>query len=186
MHHFDGGRTPAPPRGRYEGPAAKPSRRAVMMAAPALPLAAVRRRPARAAEFTCKVATGQSLAQPVNARLDGATKRIREASGGRLKIRFFPASHIAGSVISAVAPGAAVTDVGFAFADNGQVWSAVDGPVGTCVRAQIEKAGVVVAAKASDDGFRQITSSEKPIRAEDAPRTSSTPRRAARAAARLP
>ncbi|GJD48241.1 Sialic acid-binding periplasmic protein SiaP [Methylobacterium crusticola] len=160
------------------------SRRALIAGAAALPLVAVRTRPAAAAEFTYKLATGQSLTQPINARLEQATQRIREASGGRIELKFFPASqlgsdtdlitqvrsggieflNIAGSVISTVAPGAAVTNVGFAFSTYDQVWQGVDGEVGAYVRAQIEKAGVLVAAKAADNSFRQITSSAKPIR----------------------
>lgn len=160
------------------------TRRGLLALAGTLPLVAIRTGPARAAEFTYKLATGQSLAQPINARLDQATQRIREASNGRLDIRFFPASqlgsdtdlltqvrsggvdflNLAGSVISTVAPAAALTNVGFAFSDYDQVWRGVDGPLGTYIRGQIEKTGVVVVSKPSDNGFRQITSSEKPIR----------------------
>lgn len=163
------------------------SRRTVLAgaaAAVALPLVAIRTSPARAAEFTYKVATGQSLTQPINARLDAACTRIKEATGGRLEFKFFPASqlgsdtdlitqvrsggieflNIAGSVISTVAAGVAITNVGFAFADYDQVWRGVDGQIGTYVRAQIEKAGLVVVSKAADNSFRQITSASKPIR----------------------
>ena len=139
---------------------------------------------ARAADFTYKLATGQSLDQPVNARLDQACGRIREATKGRLDIHFFPASqlggdtdlisqvrsggidflNIAGSVLSTVVPAAAITNVGFAFSSYDQVWSGMDGRLGAYVRDQIEKTGMIVAAKPYDNGFRQITSSAKPIR----------------------
>ncbi|TGD96763.1 TRAP transporter substrate-binding protein [Methylobacterium nonmethylotrophicum] len=164
-----------------------PSRRLVLAGAAAFPLVAIRTGPARAAEFTYKLATGQSLTQPINARLEQACGRIREASGGRMELRFFPASqlgsdtdlitqvrsggieflNIAGSVISTVAAGAAITNVGFAFSDYDQVWRGVDGPIGQYVRTQIEKAGLIVAAKAADNSFRQITSAAKPIRTPD-------------------
>ncbi|MDP4026299.1 TRAP transporter substrate-binding protein [Methylobacterium sp. NEAU 140] len=160
------------------------SRRSFIAAASAVPLVAIRTGPARAAEFTYKLATGQSLSQPINTRLNEATQRIREASGGRLELKFFPASqlgsdtdlitqvraggieflNIAGSVLSTVAAGAALTNVGFAFNDYDEVWRAVDGPVGTYVRAQIEKTGLVVPAKAADNGFRMVSSTSKPIR----------------------
>lgn len=160
------------------------SRRHLLAAAAAVPLVAIRTRPALAAEFTYKLATGQSLGQPINARLEQATQRIREASGGRLEIKFFPASqlgsdtdlitqvrsggieflNIAGSVISTVASGAAITNVGFAFANYDQAWKGADGPIGQYVRTQIEKAGLLVAAKAADNSFRQITSASKPIK----------------------
>lgn len=159
-------------------------RTALAGAAASIPLFAIGTGRARAAEFNFKVATGQSLTQPINARLEQACARIQQASGGRIELKFFPASqlgsdtdlitqvrsggveflNIAGSVISTVAAGAAITNVGFAFADYDQAWKAVDGPVGEYVRTQIEKAGLQIVAKASDNSFRQITSASKPIK----------------------
>ena len=160
------------------------SRRNLLQSAGALPLFSIGMRPANAAEFTYKLATGQSLTQPINARLKQATERILEASSGRLDIRFFPASqlgsdtdllsqvrsggveflNISGSVMSTVVPGAALTNVGFAFSDYEQVWRGVDGELGKTIRGQIEKAGFVAVSKASDNGFRQITSTSKAIK----------------------
>ncbi|WP_372526747.1 TRAP transporter substrate-binding protein [Piscinibacter sp.] len=160
------------------------SRRTLLQSAGALPLFAIGARPANAAEFNYKLATGQSLTQPINARLEQATKRILEASSGRLEIRFFPASqlgsdtdlltqvrsggieflNISGSVLSTVVPPAAITNVGFAFSGYEQVWPGIDGQLGKTVRAQIEKAGFVTVSKASDNGFRHITSASKAIK----------------------
>ena len=160
------------------------SRRNFMVAAAAVPLVAIRTRPAQAAEFEYKLATGQSLTQPINTRLDQAVKRIREASGGRLEIKFFPASqlgsdtdlltqirsggvdflNIAGSVLSTVAPIAGIANVGFAFSDYGQVWNAMDGDLGKLIASQIEKTGALVMAKPADNTFRQISSFAKPIK----------------------
>src|SRR5206468_6376166 len=103
-----------------------------MVAAAAIPLVALRTRPAQAAEIEYKLAPGQSLTQPINSRLDQAVRRIKEASSGRLEIKFFPASqlgsdtdlltqirsggvdflNIAGSVLSTVAPIAGIVNVG--------------------------------------------------------------------------
>ena len=160
------------------------SRRSVLAAAAALPLVTIWSKPARAAEFSYKLATGQSLDQPINARLKQATDRIREASSGRLDIRFFPASqlgsdtdlltqvrtggveflNIAGSVLSTVVPLAAITNVGFTYSDYQQVWSSVDGELGKIIRAQIDKSGIVSVSKAADNSFRQISSTSKPIK----------------------
>src|SRR4051794_4506904 len=164
---------------------AGPSRRLLLGSALTAPF--VRIGPARAAEFNYKLATGQSLAQPINARLEQACGRIREATGGRVEIRFFPASqlgsdtdllsqvrsggieflNIAGSVLSTVAAPAAITNVGFAFSSYDQVWPGMDGSLGAYVRSQIEKTGFIVASKAADNGFRQITSAAKPIKTPD-------------------
>jgi tripartite ATP-independent transporter DctP family solute receptor len=160
------------------------SRRSFMAAAAAIPLVALRTRPAEAAEFEYKLATGQSLTQPINTRLDQAVKRIKEASGGRLELKFFPASqlgsdtdlltqirsggvdflNIAGSVLSTVAPVAGIANVGFAFSEYTQVWNAMDGDLGRLIAAQIEKTGAIVMAKPADNTFRQISSFSKPIK----------------------
>jgi tripartite ATP-independent transporter DctP family solute receptor len=162
------------------------SRRVILGSAMAMPF--VRIGPARAAEFSYKLATGQSLGQPINTRLEQACGRVHEATNGRLEIRFFPASqlgsdtdlisqvrsgateflNIAGSVLSTAASAAAVTNVGFAFSGYDQVWPSMDGRLGAYVRGQIEKAGFIIVSKAADNGFRQITSNTKPIKtAED-------------------
>lgn len=160
------------------------SRRHWLVGAAAVPLVAIRTGPARAAEFSYKVATGQSLTQPINARLGEACKRVQEASSGRLELKFFPASqlgsdtdlltqvrsggveflNIAGSVISTVAPVAAIANVGFAFNDYAQVWTAMDGALGKLIATQIEKTGAIVVSKPADNTFRQITSASKPIK----------------------
>lgn len=161
------------------------NRRSLLGAAAVLPLVSIGSGRARAAEFTYKLATGQSITQPINARLEQATGRIRDATGGRLDIKFFPASqlgsdtdlltqvraggieflNIAGSVLSTIASGAAITNVGFAFSGYEQVWPAMDGDLGAAIKGQIEKTGLLVVSKAADNSFRQITSAEKPIRA---------------------
>jgi len=53
--------------------------------------------------------------------------------------------------------------VGFAFPHYATVWKALDGDLGAHVRAQIAKSGLVAMEKIWDNGFRQITSSVKPI-----------------------
>jgi TRAP-type transport system periplasmic protein len=162
-----------------------PSRRTLLAAsAAAIPLFAIGTGRARAAEFSYKLATGQSLSQPINTRLEQATKRIQEASGGRLEMHFFPASqlgsdtdlltqirsggvdflNIAGSVISTVAPITGIANIGFAFTDYAQVWKAMDGDLGKLIASQIEKTGALVCAKPADNTFRQISSFSKPIK----------------------
>lgn len=159
------------------------TRRSVLASAAALPLTALLIRPARAAQFEYKLATGQSIDQPINTRLKQAIDRIRESSSGRLNIGFFPASqlgsdtdlltqvraggvdflNIAGSVISTVVPLTAITNVGFSYSSYQQVWASVDGVLGKLIRAQIEKTGMISVSKAADNGFRQISSTSKPI-----------------------
>lgn len=159
----------------------KISRRAVL-GATALPLVCTRR--AKAAEFEFKFATGQSPTNPINTRLQEGIDRIAAATGGRVAMKLFPNNqlgsdtdlisqvraggiellNVSNSVISTLVPAAALVNVGFAFTSYDQVWRGVDGELGRYIDAQIEKAGIAVVAPAGDNGFRQITSADTPIR----------------------
>ena len=163
------------------------SRRDFLSRATAVPLISILTRPACAAEFTYKLATGQSIGQPINTRLSEAADRIREATGGRLEIKVFPANqlgsdtdlisqtrngaveilNIAGSVLSTLVPAAALANVGFAFSNYDQVWRAMDGELGTYIQSQITKAGILPLSKPADNSFRKITSASKPIKSPD-------------------
>lgn len=167
--------------------AAPPGRRSLLGAAAALPLVFVRSDPARAAEFTYRLATGSGINQLINARLEQATGRIRDATGGRLEIQPFPGTqlgsdddqlaklragateflNVTGSRISSIAPASDLTNLGFVFPSYAALWPAMDGDLGRMLRARIEVAGVVVVSKAADNGFRQVTSGGKPVRTPD-------------------
>jgi len=163
---------------------AKISRRQVLSAAATLPLFSIASRPAFAAEFNYKFATGQDPSHPVNKRAQEAIDRIRNATNGRLDIKLFPANQLgsdtdllsqvrsggveffnqASVVLSTLVPAAGIVNTGFAFHDYNQVWKAMDGPLGTYVRAQIEKVGLLTMSKPWDNGFRNVTTSTKPIK----------------------
>jgi TRAP-type transport system periplasmic protein len=149
-----------------------------------LPLVAIART-AAAAEFEMKFATGQSPTNPINTRLQQALDRIAASSGGRLSIKLFPNNqlgsdtdlisqvraggveflNVANSVLSTLVPAAALVNVGFAFSSYDQVWRAVDGALGEYITQQVEKTGIQVVAPYADNGFRQITSGDRAIRA---------------------
>jgi tripartite ATP-independent transporter DctP family solute receptor len=78
-------------------------------------------------------------------------------SGG---ITFFTPSAL---VVATLVPAAAISAVGFAFADYDQVWKAMDGVLGAYVRAAIAKANLYTFEKIWDNGFRQMTTSRAPI-----------------------
>jgi TRAP-type C4-dicarboxylate transport system, periplasmic component len=165
----------------------KLSRRQILKAGAvgaALPLFSILTRPANAAEFTYKFATGQDPSHPVNKRAQEAIDRIRNATNGRMEIKLFPANQLgsdtdlmsqirnggveffnqANTVLSTLVPAAGIVNTGFAFQDYAAVWKAMDGPLGAHVRAQIEKVGLLTMSKPWDNGFRQITTSTKAIR----------------------
>ena len=64
-------------------------------------------------------------------------------------------------------PPASINGVGFAFKDYDQVWQAMDGKLGAYVRGEIEKRGLHPMDKIWDNGFRQTTTSTKPIKTPD-------------------
>jgi tripartite ATP-independent transporter DctP family solute receptor len=142
---------------------------------------------ARAAEFTFKVAHPLAATHPTNIRLKEAADLILKDSDGRLELRLFPNGQLGGEVdllnqvrsgavemfvigglvISAVVPLAALDGTGFAFKNYTKAWPAVDGKLGEFIRAALINANIYAPATAWDLGFRQVTSSVKPIKTVD-------------------
>jgi tripartite ATP-independent transporter DctP family solute receptor len=163
------------------------SRRNLLMAAAAVPLSGILTRRASAAEFSYKLATGQDPTHPVNVRAQEAIDRIREATGGQLEIKLFPANQLgsdtellsqvrsgaveffnqSSSILATLVPSAGIVNTGFAFANYDAVWQAMDGGLGTFIRAQIAKTPVLTVSRVWDNGFRHITSSGHEIRTPD-------------------
>lgn len=153
-------------------------------ASAALPIFGILSRPANAAEFNYKLATGQDPTHPVNIRAQEALNRIREATNGRLDIKLFPQNVLgsdtdllaqvrsggvdffnqSSSVLATLAPAAGIVNTGFAFSDYDTVWKAMDGDLGNYVRAQIGKTGLISVCKVWDNGFRHVSSSTRQIK----------------------
>ncbi|SMH47957.1 TRAP transporter substrate-binding protein [Azospirillum agricola] len=165
----------------------RPSRRAVLAGAAALPLVTILKRPANAAEFQFKYATGQDPTHPVNTRAQQAIDRIREATSGRLDIKLFPANQLGSDtdllgqvrnggveifnlsslILATFVPLSGITSMGFAFKDYDAVWQAMDGDLGKHVRDEIAKTPIFTLSKIWDNGFRHITSSTRVIQTPD-------------------
>ena len=160
------------------------SRRAVLAGSAALPLFAIRTRPADAAEFSYKLANNVPVTHPMNVRQTEAAHRIKQATGGKLDIQVFPNNQLgsdtdmlsqlragaidlftmSGLILSTLVPAASINGVGFAFKDYPTVWKAMDGKLGAYVRGQISQRGLIAMDKMWDNGFRQITSSTRAIK----------------------
>lgn len=158
-------------------------RRLMLGLGAALPLCAIRTRPADAAEFTYKLATGQDPTHPVNKRSQEAIARIQKETDGRLEIKLFPANQLgsdtdllgqvrnggveffnqAASILATLVPAAGLVNVGFAFTSSGQVYAAMDGALGKYIQEQIAKSGLLTVSPSWANGFREITTSTKPI-----------------------
>src|SRR3954465_6909540 len=138
---------------------------------------------AQSAEFTYKLAHNQPTIHPLHIQLAEAAKRIKADTGGKVDIQVFPNSQLGSDtdtlsqlrsgavqfftlsplILSTFVPKASITGIAFAFPDYGAVWKTLDGEVGTYVRGQIADANLIAMEKIWDNGFRQITSSTKPI-----------------------
>lgn len=143
-------------------------------------------RSAQAAEFTYKIAHSTPPTHPLHIRLTEASAKIKADTKGRFDLQVFPSDQLgaqpdvlgqvrsgatdffalSGVVLSTLVPSAAISGVGFAFKDYDAVWKAMDGGLGAFIRSEIDKTRSLFAfEKAWDSGFRQITSSSRPIAA---------------------
>ncbi|RDI56379.1 TRAP transporter substrate-binding protein [Microvirga subterranea] len=138
---------------------------------------------AQSAEFTYKYANNLPVSHPMNLRAKEAADRIKQETNGRVEIQIFPNNQLGSDtdmlsqvrsggvefftlsplILSTLVPNASISGIGFAFPNYDAVWKAMDGDLGAYVRGQITKANLVVMDKIWDNGFRQITSSNKPI-----------------------
>lgn len=135
------------------------------------------------AEFKLKLGTDLPVTHSVNVRLKEAIDAIAAETKGRVAIQLFPNNQLGsdsdmmsqvrsgalelatfpGTVMSTLVPVTAITGVGFVFPGYDKVWSAMDGAVGNHIRGAIAKANLVPFETVWDNGFRQITTSTKPI-----------------------
>ncbi len=139
---------------------------------------------ARAAEFTYKFANNLQLSHPLNIRALEAADKIKQETNGRFELQVFPSSQLgsdtdtlgqlrsgavdfftlSGLILSTFIPVAAINGVGFAFKDSDTAFGAMDGKLGDFVKGEIAKSKTIFAFdKIWDNGFRQTTSSTKPI-----------------------
>ena len=143
---------------------------------------------AQAPQFTYKYANNLPETHPMNVRAREMAAAIKQETSGRFELQIFPSSQLgsdtdtltqirsggvefftlSGLILSTFVPVASINGMGFAFPDYDTVWGAMDGELGAYVRAQIAKTNQIIALeKIWDNGFRQTTTSTKPIVAPD-------------------
>ena len=164
-------------------------RRFVQAAAGAAALAATGARPAfaQAAEFQLKWANNIPVSHPSTIRIKEAADKIKAETKGRVDIQVFPNNQLGGDtdmlsqirsgaidffplsglILQTLVPVAAINGVAFAFKDYPTVWAAMDGDLGAFVRANIAKSGLFTFDRCLENGYRQITSSTRPINTPD-------------------
>jgi TRAP-type transport system periplasmic protein len=138
---------------------------------------------AQSAEFTYKFANNLPESHPFVARAREMAAAIKTETNGRFDLQVFPNNQLgsdtdmlsqirsggiefftlSGLILATLVPAASINGIGFAFPDYDTVWKAMDGDLGAYVRGEIAKANLVAMDKIWDNGFRQTTSSTKPI-----------------------
>ncbi|HEY0297518.1 MAG TPA: TRAP transporter substrate-binding protein [Bordetella sp.] len=164
-----------------------PTRRKLMAGGGAILALAPFQRTLAAPEFRYKYANNLPPTHPMNLRANEAAANIARDTNGRFELAVFPSSQLgsdtdtlsqlragavefftlSGLILSTLVPAASISGIGFAFPDYGTVWKGMDGDLGAFIRSEIEGKGLVVMDKIWDNGFRQVTTSSKPINGPD-------------------
>jgi TRAP-type transport system periplasmic protein len=120
---------------------------------------------------------------PSSKAMEAACAEIRRQSNGRIDIQFFPNAQLgsdaamlsqvrsgvldmmtaSGISMQVVSPIAGISGMAFAFSDYAHVWQAMDGDLGASIRAGLDKVGIYAFPKILDSGYRNITTSNRPI-----------------------
>ena len=143
---------------------------------------------AQTAEFTLKWANNIPVTHPSNIRTREAVEAIKKETNGKVDIQIFPNNQLGGDtdmlsqvrsgaidifplsglILQTLVPLAGINGLAFAFKDYQTVWAAMDGELGAYIRAAIAKVNLHSFDKILDNGYRNITTSTKPINtAED-------------------
>ena len=136
-----------------------------------------------APQFTYKYANNLPETHPMNVRAREMAAAIKRETSGRFELQIFPNSQLgsdtdtltqirsggvefftlSGLILAILVPAASINGMGFAFPNYDIVWKAMDGDLGAYVRAQIAKTNLIAMENIWDNGFRQTTTSTKPI-----------------------
>ncbi len=142
---------------------------------------------AQGAKVSLKVGGQFQAAHPASIAMEEACADIRKQSNGRIDIQFFPNAQLgsdaamltqvrsgaldmmtaSGISMQVVAPIAGISGMAFAFTDYPHVWQAMDGELGAAIRGGLEKVGIFAFPKILDSGYRNITTSTRPINTVD-------------------
>jgi tripartite ATP-independent transporter DctP family solute receptor len=142
---------------------------------------------AQQAQWVYKYANNLPETHPMNLRAREMAAAIKQETNGRFDLQIFPNSQLgsdtdtlsqirsggvefftlSGLILSTLVPAASINGMGFAFPDYDTVWKAMDGDLGAYIRAQIAKANLIAMDKIWDNGFRQTTTSTKPVQTPD-------------------
>ena len=138
---------------------------------------------AQSSTLTFKWANNIPVTHPSNIRVREAADAIKRDSNGRVDIQIFPNNQLGGDtamlsqvrsgaidffplsglILQSLVPLAGISGLAFAFKDYQTVWAAMDGELGAFIREAIGKVNLHPFDRILDNGFRNITTSSKPI-----------------------
>lgn len=150
---------------------------AAFVAAPAIARAQTR------PQFSLRWGCGLPASHPGIIVGNEACATIAEKTGGRVRIQLFPDNQLGGdsdmlaqvrsggldiysagaTTIGPLVPVAGIITTAFAFKSEADGWKALDGGLGTIVRAAIKAAGLHVFEKLWGQGFREMTMKARPV-----------------------
>jgi TRAP-type transport system periplasmic protein len=130
-----------------------------------------------------KLGTPFPTTHPGGSRMVEVGDLIRAETNGAVDISVFPNNQLggesdmesqlragaldfmttSGAVLQTFVPTAGINAVPFVFKDYTNVWPAMDGGLGEYIRGAIFKVGIYTFPKSLDNGFRNITTSSRPI-----------------------
>ena len=143
---------------------------------------------AQGAKVHLKIGGQFQATHPASIAMEEACADIRKQSNGRIDIQFFPSAQLGSdaamltqvrsgaldmmtasgmSVNEARPEGRGISGMAFAFTDYEHVWQAMDGELGKAIREGLDKVGVYAFPKILDSGYRNITTSTRPIKTVD-------------------
>ena len=142
---------------------------------------------AQGKKINLKVGGQFADSHPSSKAMEAACAEIRRQSNGRIDIQFFPNAQLgsdaamltqvrsgaldmmtaSGISMQVVSPIAGISGMAFAFSDYAHVWQAMDGDLGASIRAGLDKVGIYAFPKILDSGYRNITTSNRPIKSVD-------------------
>lgn len=138
-------------------------------------------------EIRLKYGTAFPADHPGTLRIKEASEAIKKDTGGKVDLQVYPTSQLgsepdmisqtragaidfmstAGTNLQTLVPTAGINGIAFAFKDYDTVWAAMDGELGAYVRSALAKVNLHAFDKVLDNGYRNITSANKPIVAPD-------------------
>lgn len=146
----------------------------------------LRQASAQTAKYRLRYGTAFPSSHPAATRIVEASETIKKQTNGLVDLQVYPDSQFGSEpdmfsqtrsgaldfmstsgVNQTVVPEGGINAVAFAFKNYNDVWAAMDGDLGDHVRAAFNKVGLFVFPKMLDNGYRNITSSIKPITRPD-------------------